>query len=215
MADREQFSQQAMQYAAQLYSAALRMTRNPADAEDLLQETFLRAYRSFHTFEDGSNLRAWLYRILTNTYINTYHAKRRRVQETELGDTPDLYLYRGMQRLDPSAQSAEDTLLSTFTDDEVKRSLEALPEQFRLPVLLADVEGFAYREIAEMLDIPIGTVMSRLHRGRKAMHRQLHDYAVEQGLIQPAPDTDDIDTDTDGTDDIGTETDTHSDAGHG
>lgn len=192
MAERADFADQAMGFAPQLYSAALRMTRNAADAEDLLQETFLRGYRSFHTFEAGSNLRAWLFRILTNTYINTYRSKQRKVQETDLGDTPDLYLYQGVQRLDPSTRSAEDTLFELFTDDEVKAALEALPDSFRMPVLLADVEGFSYREIADMLDIPIGTVMSRLHRGRKSMHKRLFDFAVERGLILPesSPDGD-------------------------
>ena len=185
MADRAEFAEQAMGFAPQLYSAALRMTRNAADAEDLLQDTFLRGYRSFHTFEEGSNLRAWLFRILTNAYINNYRAKQRRVQEIDLAETPDLYLYQGIQRLDPATRSAEDTLFETFTDDEVKSALEALPDSFRMPVLLADVEGFSYKEIADILDIPIGTVMSRLHRGRKAMHKRLFEFAVERGLILP------------------------------
>ena len=175
-----------MQYAPQLYSAALRMTRNGADAEDLVQDTYLRAYRGFSTFSDGTNLRAWLFRILTNTFINTYRAKQRRPQETELADVEDLYLYRRISGVAAAAQSAEDTLFDLFTDDQVKKALEALPEAFRLPVLLADVEQFSYKEIAEMLDIPIGTVMSRLHRGRKAMHKALVDYATERGLLSRA-----------------------------
>jgi len=186
MADRQQFAQQAMQYAPQLYSAALRMTRNGADAEDLVQETFLRAYRSFHTFEEGSNLRAWLFRILTNTFINTYRAKQRRPQQQELGELEELYLYRRVADVDPMSRSAEDTLFDWFTDDEVKQALEDLPENFRLPVLLADVEEFSYKEIAEMLDIPIGTVMSRLHRGRKQMQKALADFATERGLFRAA-----------------------------
>jgi RNA polymerase sigma-70 factor, ECF subfamily len=184
MADRQQFAQQAMQYAPQLYSAALRMTRNNADAEDLVQEAFLRAYRSYHTYEDGTNLRAWLFRILTNTYINTYRAKQRRPQQQELGDLEDLYLYRRVADVDPMSRSAEDTLFDWFTDDEVKQALEDLPENFRLPVLLADVEEFSYKEIAEMLDIPIGTVMSRLHRGRKQMQKALADFATERGMFR-------------------------------
>ena len=185
MADRAGFQAQAMQYAPQLYSAALRMTRRPADAEDLVQETFLKAYRSFGTFEEGSNLRAWLYRILTNTYINMYRAKQRRPQESDLGDVEDLYLYRRIGSIEAAAasRSAEDQLFDLFTDDEVKDALESLPENFRLPVLLADVQGFSYKEIAEMLDIPIGTVMSRLHRGRKGMQRALVDFARERGLL--------------------------------
>ncbi len=173
-----------MQYAPQLYSGALRMTRNQADAEDLVQDTYLRAYRSFHTFQEGTNLRAWLFRIMTNAYINTYRAKQRRPQETELGELEDLYLYRRLGAFESSAasMSAEEEFLDLFTDDEVKRALEELPENFRLPVLLADVEGFSYKEIAELLEIPIGTVMSRLHRGRKAMHKALYEFAASRGL---------------------------------
>jgi RNA polymerase sigma-70 factor, ECF subfamily len=184
MADRAAFTQEAMQFAPQLYSAALRMTRNQADAEDLVQETYLRAYRSYASFEQGTNLRAWLFRILTNTFINTYRAKQRRPQETDFGDVPDLYLYKQVGGIDPSSRSAEDQLMDLFTDDEVKEALEELPENFRLPVLLADVEDFSYKEIAEILDIPIGTVMSRLHRGRKAMQKRLVDFAEARGLIR-------------------------------
>jgi RNA polymerase sigma-70 factor (ECF subfamily) len=186
VADQQQFAEQAMQYAPQLYSAALRMTRNKADAEDLVQEAYLRGFRSFHTFQEGTNLRAWMFRILTNAYINTYRAKQRRPQESELGEIEDLYLYRrlGSMETAAAAMSAEDKFLDMFTDDEVKTALEELPDNFRLPVLLADVEGFAYKEIAEMLDIPIGTVMSRLHRGRKAMQRALYEYAEARGLTR-------------------------------
>jgi RNA polymerase sigma-70 factor (ECF subfamily) len=189
MAERSAFSEQAMQYAPQLYSAAVRMTRNAADAEDLVQETFLKAYRSFHTFEDGSNLRAWLYRILTNTFINSYRAKQRRPEETELDDVEDLYLYRRIGGLEAAlaSRSAEDQLMDMFTDDEVKTALELLPDNFRIPVLLADVEGFSYKEIAEIMDTPIGTVMSRLHRGRKAMQRELYEFARARGLITEDP----------------------------
>jgi RNA polymerase sigma-70 factor, ECF subfamily len=173
-----------------LYSAALRMTRNAADAEDLVQETYLRAYRGFGGFEQGTNLKAWLYRILTNTYINQYRAKKRRFDETALDETEDLYLYRRLGGLEAVAagRSAEDELMDWFTDAEVKGAIEALPEQFRMAVLLADVEGFAYKEIAEILDIPIGTVMSRLHRGRKALQKQLFEFAVSRGLASRSAD---------------------------
>ena len=189
VADRATFADQAMQYAPQLYSAALRMTRNQADAEDLVQEAYLRAYRSFHTFQEGTNLRAWLFRILTNAYINRYRAKQRRPIESDLGELEDLYLYRRLGSMEAAAASlsAEDQFLDLFTDDEVKQALEDLPENFRLPVLLADVQGFSYKEIAEMLEIPIGTVMSRLHRGRKAMQRALYDFAEAKGLTVPVP----------------------------
>src|SRR3979490_2655403 len=141
MANQATFTDQAMEYMPSLYTAALRMTRNPADAEDLVQETYLKAYRGFSGFEQGTNLKAWLYRILTNTYINTYRAKKRRPEESDLEDVEDLYLYRRLGGLEAASigRSAEDDLLETYTDDEVKSALESLPEQFRMAVLLADV----------------------------------------------------------------------------
>jgi len=185
MADQATFADEAMQYAPQLYSGALRMTRNRADAEDLVQETYLKGYRSYASFTEGTNLRAWLFRIMTNTYINSYRAKQRRPDETDLGDVEDLYLYKNLGDVQHAAgnRSAEESLMDILPDDDVKQALEDLPDNFRLPVILADVEGFAYKEIAEMLDIPIGTVMSRLHRGRKAMQKALHDYALDRGLV--------------------------------
>jgi RNA polymerase sigma-70 factor (ECF subfamily) len=190
VADRSSFADQAMEFTPQLFSAALRMTRNRADAEDLVQEAMLRGFRSFHTFTEGTNLRAWLFRILTNVYINSYRAKQRRPDETDLGEVEDLYLYRRIGSFETAAASlsAEEQFLDLFTDDEVKAALEDLPDNFRLPVLLADVEGFAYREIADILDVPVGTVMSRLHRGRKAMQRALYSFALDRGLVGAASD---------------------------
>ena len=188
MADQARFAEQAMEHMDSLYAGALRMTRNPADAEDLVQETYLKAYRGYGGFEDGTNLKAWLFRILTNTYINRYRQQQRRPDEsTDVDDVEDFYLYRRLGGVEQSklSQSAEDQLFDLFPDDEVKKALESLPETFRMAVLLADVEGFAYKEIAEILEIPIGTVMSRLHRGRKALQKALFDYAVERGLIDP------------------------------
>ncbi|MBI2705761.1 MAG: sigma-70 family RNA polymerase sigma factor [Actinobacteria bacterium] len=184
MADQATFAEQAMPLMSSLYSAALRMTRNPADAEDLVQETYLRAYRGFGGFEQGTNLKAWLYRILTNTFINSYRAKQRRPDETELDEGENLYLYRRLGGLEAATagRSAEDELMDWFTDAEVKDAVEALPENFRIPVLLADVEGFSYKEIADILGVPIGTVMSRLHRGRKALQKQLYEFASKRGL---------------------------------
>jgi RNA polymerase sigma-70 factor (ECF subfamily) len=184
MADQATFSEQAMPFMSALYSAALRMTRNAADAEDLVQETYLRAYRGFGGFEQGTNLKAWLYRILTNTFINSYRAKQRRPDETELDEGENLYLYRRLGGLEAATagRSAEDELMDWFTDAEVKEAVEGLPENFRIPVLLADVEGFSYKEIAEILDVPIGTVMSRLHRGRKALQKELYEFASRRGL---------------------------------
>jgi RNA polymerase sigma-70 factor (ECF subfamily) len=177
-----------MQHAPQLFSTAMRMTRNRSDAEDLVQETFIKAWRSFATYQQGTNLRAWLFRIMTNTYINKYNAQQRKPTETELDDVEELFLYKRLGAVDQSqlSQSAEDQMLSLFTDDEVKKALEELPDQFRIPVLMSDVEGFSYKEIAEILEIPLGTVMSRLHRGRKAMQKMLYEYAKERGLINEA-----------------------------
>ena len=174
-----------MQYTRQLYSAALRMTRNPADAEDLVQETYLKAYRAYHTFQEGTNLKAWLYRILTNTYINKYRKDSRRPSEVDLGTVEDMYLYRrlGSEESAEAARTTEDRVLDGLVESEIKQAVEELPESFRMPVLLADLEGFSYKEIAEILDIPIGTVMSRLHRGRKAMQKRLWEFAKQRGLL--------------------------------
>ena len=185
MSAKGQFTSDAMQYAPQLFSTALRMTRSRSDAEDLVQETYIKGWRSFHTFQEGTNLRAWLFRIMTNTYINKYNAQKRKGTEVELDDVEELFLYKRLGSIDQSqlSSSAEDQMLDLFTDDEVKNALESLPEDFRIPVLLSDVDGFSYKEIAEMLEIPIGTVMSRLHRGRKAMQKMLYEYARDRGLI--------------------------------
>src|SRR5438067_3195338 len=189
MADQATFADLAMEHMASLYTAALRMTRNPSDAEDLVQETYLKAYRAFGSFQAGTNLKAWLYRILTNTFINSYRSRKRRPEQTELDDVEDLYLYRRLGGLEAAAagRSAEEEVLDHFTETDVKEAIEALPEQFRLAVLLADVEGFSYKEIAEILDVPIGTVMSRLHRGRKQLQKALWEFAGERGL-HPAAD---------------------------
>ena len=188
MASQATFADSAMEHMSALYSAALRMTRNPADAEDLLQETYLKAYRSFGTFQEGTNLKAWLYRILTNTYINAYRAKKRRPELTDVDDVEDLYLYHRLGGLEAAAagRSAEEEVLERFTDDDVKSALESLPDNFRMAVLLADVEGFSYKEIAEIMDVPIGTVMSRLHRGRRALQKALHDFGMSHGLVGTA-----------------------------
>jgi RNA polymerase sigma-70 factor, ECF subfamily len=185
MADQAVFADLAMEYMPALYTAALRMTRNAADAEDLVQETYLKAFRAFSTFELGTNLKAWLYRILTNTYINTYRAKKRRPEVTDVEDVEDLYLYRHLagDGSGTAGRSAEDEALERFTDSDVKDAIESLPENFRMAVLLADVEGFSYKEIAEITDVPIGTVMSRIHRGRKALQKALLDRGRTLGLV--------------------------------
>ncbi len=185
MADQARFAEETEQYMGSLYSAALRMTRNKADAEDLVQETYLKAYRGYGSFREGTNLKAWLYRILTNTFINSYRAKHRHPEETELEEVEDFYLYRRLGGLEAATagRSAEDVVLESLTDDEVKQAVESLPDNFRIPVLLADVEGFSYKEIAEITDVPIGTVMSRLHRGRRALQKALHEFGKAHGLV--------------------------------
>ena len=188
VADQARFADLAMPYMDQLYSAALRMTRNPSDAEDLVQETYLRAFRGFGGFKDGTNLKAWLYKILTNTFINTYRAKKRRPEETEFDDVEDFALYgrlRGLEAADAS-RTPETEVLDAMPDEVVKEALESLPEQFRMAVLLADVEGFSYKEIADIMAVPIGTVMSRLHRGRKQLQQRLWEFARDRGLL-PEP----------------------------
>ena len=197
MADQATFAEQAMPYMDQLYSHALRMTRNAADAEDLVQETYLKAYRGFGGFQEGTNLRAWLFRILTNNYINTYRKKQRRPDESDLADLEDMFMYRrlGGAQAAELARSAEDELFEHLTDSEVKDAIEALPEQYRDAVLLADVEGFAYKEIAEILDVPIGTVMSRLHRGRKRLQQELYEFGRRRGLVpEPSAEADEFET---------------------
>ncbi|MGH9083331.1 MAG: sigma-70 family RNA polymerase sigma factor [Acidimicrobiales bacterium] len=188
MADQARFTDLTMEHMPALYTAALRMTRNPSDAEDLVQETYLKAYRAFGGFTEGTNLKAWLYRILTNTYINAYRAAKRRPDVSDVEDVEDLYLYR---RMAPggggTGRSAEDVALDSFTDEEVKGAIESLPDAFRIAVLLADVEGFSYKEIAEITDVPVGTVMSRIHRGRRALQKALHQFAEARGLVGAGP----------------------------
>ena len=190
MADQATFAEDAMPLMDGLYSAAMRMTRNAADAEDLVQETYLKAFNAYERFETGTNLKAWMYRILTNSFINAYRKKQRRPDESDIDDIEDLYLYRRLGGAESAmlSRSAEDELLEMFGEDEVKLALEDLPEHYRMPILLADVEGFAYKEIAEILDVPIGTVMSRLHRGRKQLQKRLYSFAEEHRLLpDPEP----------------------------
>ncbi len=176
------FEADAMQYLDQLYAAALRMTRNPADAEDVVQETYAKAYGSFHQFTPGNNLKPWLYRILTNTYINSYRKKQREPQISDGENVEDWQLARAESHTSSGLKSAEMVALENLPDSDVKEALQKLPPDFRLAVYLADVEGFAYKEIAEIMGTPIGTVMSRLNRGRTQLRALLADYAAERGL---------------------------------
>ena len=180
---RHSFEEEALPLLPGLYRAALRLTRNPTDAEDLVQEAYLRAYRSFHQFTPGTNLKAWLYRILTNQFINTYRKKQREPQTVPDEEVEDWYLYNRLAREAPDS-SAEAVVLESMPDEDVRAALEALPETYRAAVLLADVEGFSYKEIAEILEIPMGTVMSRLHRGRKALEKALWEKVRERGLVR-------------------------------
>jgi RNA polymerase sigma-70 factor (ECF subfamily) len=180
---RKRFEADALQYMNQLYSAALRYTKNPSDAQDLVQDTYAKAYVSFHQFEPGTNLKAWLYRILTTTFINTYRKDQRRPQLSDQ-ELEDWQIADASSHTSDQGKSAEDVVLENLPDSDIKRALAEIPEEFRIAVYLADVEGFSYKEIAEIVGVPTGTVMSRLHRGRKQLREKLTDYARELGYVK-------------------------------
>ena len=183
--DKRRFQEDALPLLDSLYAGALRMTRNPADAEDLVQETMLRAYRSFDRFEPGTNLKAWLFRILTNAYINVYRKRQREPQKVSQDDVEEFDLYQELKDHDPQFTATPETIvLDSLVDGDIIEAIDALPEQFRLAVILSDIEGFTYAEMADIMDVPMGTVMSRLHRGRKALQKRLWDLAVDRGIVK-------------------------------
>ncbi|HLT19037.1 MAG TPA: sigma-70 family RNA polymerase sigma factor [Thermomicrobiales bacterium] len=189
---REELETEALSYIDSLYRTALRMTRNPADAEDLVQEAYLRAFRSLHQFKPGTNLRAWIFRIMTNAYINEYRKRSRRPTNASLDDLEEFYLYDHLidSGIQPTSERPEDVVLSQLTAQDVLDALDELSDDFREVIVLADIEGFSYREIAEIMDIPVGTVMSRLYRARRRLQRSLYDFAVDAGYIKDSTDDD-------------------------
>ncbi|MBW3594386.1 MAG: sigma-70 family RNA polymerase sigma factor [Actinobacteria bacterium] len=183
--EKRRFQQDALPLLDSLYAGALRMTRNPADAEDLVQETMLRAYRAFDRFEAGTNLKAWLFRIMTNAYINTYRKKQREPKKVSSEEIEDFDLFQELKNHDPDInRSAETVVLDSIVDNDIIEALDDLPEQFRLAVLLSDLQDFSYAEMAEIMDVPLGTVMSRLHRGRKALQKRLWELARDKGIVK-------------------------------
>ncbi|RZU18496.1 RNA polymerase ECF family sigma subunit [Kribbella rubisoli] len=194
------FEREALPFLDQMYAAAMRMTRNPSDAEDLVQDTFAKAYSSFHQFTPGTNLKAWLYRILTNTFINGYRKRQRQPTQSPTEEIEDWQLTAAESHTPGGLKSAEAVALEHLPDSDIKSALQSIPEDFRLAVYLADVEGFAYKEIAEIMGTPVGTVMSRLHRGRRQLRDLLGDYARDRGLIPADDESTDASAPDDSTD---------------
>ncbi|AJI78315.1 sigma-70 family RNA polymerase sigma factor [Corynebacterium singulare] len=181
------FEEQALPLLDQLYGGAMRLTRNPQDAEDLIQETYLKAYKNFSSFKQGTNLKAWLYRIMTNTYINSYRKAQRRPTESSADELSDFQLYTTSGHDSTGLESAEVAALKQMPDSQISEAMNDLPEDYRMVVYYADVEGLAYKEIAEVMGTPLGTVMSRLHRGRKLLRAALKDVAREKGIGRDHP----------------------------
>ncbi|MDQ3619409.1 MAG: sigma-70 family RNA polymerase sigma factor [Actinomycetota bacterium] len=195
-ADKLRFQTDALPMLDSLYGGALRMTRNPADAEDLVQDTMLRAYRAFDRFEPGTNLKAWLFRIMTNAYINTYRKRQREPQKVSSDEVEEFDLYQKLKDHDPQFEATpENIVLDSLVDSDITEAIEDLPDQFRLAVVLSDVEGFTYAEMADIMQVPMGTVMSRLHRGRKALQKRLWELAKDRGIVKGAKDEPEVQND--------------------
>jgi RNA polymerase sigma-70 factor (ECF subfamily) len=184
------FQREALEHTEAVYRMALRLTKNKADAEDLVQETFLKAYRFWDSFEKGSNCRAWLFKILTNLFITSYHKKTKEKQQFTYDDVESHYLYNQIEETGNSDQLAdpEQMLFNQLLDDDVKKAIDELPDDFRIVVVLSFIEGFSYQEIADIVGIQLGTVKSRLHRGRKILQKNLWDYAVKRGIVKEKSD---------------------------
>ncbi len=180
---RKEFEAEALPHMDALYRTALRLAKNQSDAEDLVQEAFAKAYRFWDKFESGSNCRAWLFKIMTNIFINEYRSKSRSPLQANIDDIDDNYLY-GQLAPGEMTENPEQTLFSKLFNDDVKKAIESLPDDFRMVAVLSFLEGFSYQEIAEIADLQLGTVKSRLHRGRKLLQKQLFDYAVKNGYIK-------------------------------
>jgi len=180
---RQAFEKEALPHMDALYRTALRMTKNVGDAEDLVQEALVKAYRFWDKFETGSNCRAWLFKIMTNVFINEYRSKSRSPMSVNVDDIDDNYLY-GQLATNSDGDNPEKELFAKMLDDDVKKAIDELPDDFRIVVVLSFIEGFSYQEIAEIADLQLGTVKSRLHRGRKLLQKELLDYAIRNGLIK-------------------------------
>jgi RNA polymerase sigma-70 factor (ECF subfamily) len=180
----ERFEREVIPLLDTLYAGALRMARNPDDASDLVQETVERAFKGFASFKPGTNLRAWLYRIMTNSYINTYRKRQRQPQQSSAEDVEDWQMHKAASHTSTGLRSAEAEAMDRLPDSDIKRALAGMKEDYRLAVYYADVEGFAYKEIAEIMGTPVGTVMSRLHRGRRQLRERLESYAAERGFVK-------------------------------
>jgi RNA polymerase sigma-70 factor (ECF subfamily) len=198
---RSDFEREAMPHLSALYGAALRLTRSEGDADDLVQETMLRAYRFFDTFEAGTNCKAWLFRILHNVFCNRYREREREQEIMDQAESSDANLG---QFISAAPQDMESALLGKMVSGDVERALAAVPAEFRMAVILADLEDFSYKEIAEIMDCPAGTVMSRLYRGRRLLQKMLHEYAREQGILRDAPTRPGGDVDDDAPIDLAT-----------